>query len=111
MKFSITIAFLSALTLGAVSGEINNLEDEEFWTAFGAQNFDSMAISDAPSDGPSLISDAPSDGPSLIAFSNVPTIVPTIDPSTDGCKSIGMCGSESFKMSVQSFFCENRTYG
>ena len=116
MKFSITNAFLSALTLGAVSGGINNLEDEEFWTAFAAQNFDSMAISDAPSDGPSLISDAPSDGPSLIsdapsdgpslnAFSNVPTILPTsTDPSTDGCKSIGMCDTKSFKKSVPSFF-------
>jgi len=110
MKFSITNAFLSALTLGAVSGGINNLEDEEFWTAFAAQNFDSMAISDAPSDGPSLISDAPSDGPSLIsdapsdgpslnAFSNVPTILPTsTDPSTDGCKSIveTLCSQSEF---------------
>jgi uncharacterized surface protein with fasciclin (FAS1) repeats len=90
MKFSITNAFLSALTFGAVSGEIislgdnNNLEDEEFWTSFASLNINSMAVSDAPSDGPSLISDAPSDGPSLI--SDVPSDGPSLisDAPSDG---------------------------
>jgi uncharacterized surface protein with fasciclin (FAS1) repeats len=95
MKFSITNAFLSALTFGAVSGEIislgdnNNLEDEEFWTSFASLNINSMAVSDAPSDGPSLISDAPSDGPSLIsdAPSDGPSLIAFAPPS-DTCESL-----------------------
>lgn len=103
MKFSVTNAFLAALTVRAVSGrrigssranERQLEEDAEFWNTFADERIASMVeqtsrpttkpVDPEPVPG-DVNSDAPSDGPSINANSNPPSDgdpTPTTDSPT-----------------------------